>query len=77
VLGRSWVTKGGSGVRRSSAEECGHADNKSSDFSSFLGGVSLYYLVMRLAFNFTIDGLIRVIEIQQAGRLLHHQGSIV
>jgi len=38
VLGRSWVTKGGSGVRRSSAEECGHADNKSSDSPPVLGG---------------------------------------
>ena len=34
VLGRSWVTKGGSAVRRSSAAECEHAANKSSDNSS-------------------------------------------
>jgi hypothetical protein len=38
VLGRSWVTKGGSGVRKNSAEECEPADNKSSDIHSFFGG---------------------------------------
>tara|TARA_B110000116_G_scaffold131589_1_gene114234 strand:+ start:50 stop:256 length:207 start_codon:yes stop_codon:yes gene_type:complete len=43
----------------------------------FLGGIPFNYLAMRLAFNLSIDGLIRTIEIQQAGRLLHHQGSIV
>jgi hypothetical protein len=38
VLGRSWVTNGGSGARRNSAEECEHVANKSSDSPPVLGG---------------------------------------
>ncbi len=59
MLGRSWVTKGGSGERRSYAEECVPAEDKSSNF---------------LLLEYHNALLVRFFEIEQTVRLYHIKG---